>query len=108
MINQVVLIGRIKLLPVNQPEDDLHDADMVLQVMRPFAESDGSYSCDEVLISMWCGQAATMLAHCAVGDLIGLKGRIKQDDPHYLCKVIAEKITVLQPGSLPLMKEKKS
>jgi|GEM_PF-1606084 len=102
MINQVVLVGRIKQMPVIDKDDELHDADMVMQVMRPFASSDGTYACDDVLVSMWNGQAGTLNAGCHQGDLIGLKGRIEQVGQAGLCKIIAEKIAVLQPNSMPL------
>ena len=104
MINQVVLVGRIKQLPQTDDNDVLHGADMILQVMRPFAESDGTYGYDEVIVSMWNGPAMSLKESCTIGTMVGIKGRIEQCKSQFLCKVIAKKIAVLQPGDLPLQK----
>lgn len=100
MLNHVVLIGRIHQMPQEQrSEEGVKKFSFILEVERPFKESDGSYQYDYFTITPWRGIAEQMMDICAENEIIGVKGRLcsynmEQENVSGF-EVIAEKITFL-------------
>ena len=95
MINQVVLVGTIKELPIIRG-DSLQHADMKVEVPRPYRNSEGEYYTDIFTVSLWRGVADTAISQYNVGNVIGIKGRMEIDAETEKAKVIAERVSFIQ------------
>jgi len=102
MLNNVVLIGKIVELPITEKnEKGAKSTKIILEVERPFRESDGEYLTDKFLVKLWKGIAEQIDDLCAIGSIIGLKGRLESnvtfvdDEYDYSYYIIAEKISFL-------------
>lgn len=104
MLNQVVLVGKVAEVPVlSHNHDGKPFTNLLLKVDRGWKNSDGDYESDLLKITLWNGVAQSAVDVCHVGAVVGIKGRIqastimsKENKPHYLCEIIAEKISYLQ------------
>jgi single-stranded DNA-binding protein len=84
MLNQVVLVGRIK---------ELDGDTMIIAIPRSYKNEDGEYDTDYIRIEMNSDNLRDNInAHCSIGDLVGVKGALRTSDMMY---VIAEKVTFL-------------
>lgn len=81
MLNQCVLVGRLK---------ELKDNTLTIAVSRPFKDKDGTYGIDIVKVEIFGTLLSNTKEYCQKGDIIGVKGRIGEHN-----KIIAEKITFL-------------
>lgn len=103
MLNQVILVGRIASeLNVLETEDDKKRASILLAVNRSYKNADGKYDTDFINCILWNGIATNTAQYCKVGDIIGVKGKLRsnnyQDEngkTHYVTEVVAEKVTFL-------------
>lgn len=102
MMNQFVTVGRM----VNNPEiKDLENGNkvssIVLAVQRPYKNAEGEYDTDFLDITIWNGIAKSTCDYCKKGDLVGVKGRIQNNNYEvdgktmHKNEMIAEKITFL-------------
>lgn len=98
-MNSFNLVGRIEMLPVlKETSTGLKTCELRLNVLRNFANSEGIYESDEIVVEVWRGLSETVCASCKEGDWIGVNGRIatrryQKDDKVYLnYAFIAEKI----------------
>lgn len=102
MINQCVLVGKVKDLPeIRTTSKGTSVAHMVVEADRSFRNDDGSLSSDLFKVTLWTGIAEECVSLCKPGDLIGIKGRMqsnvfeKEGRQFYNCEVIAEKVSFL-------------
>jgi len=102
MLNNVVLIGKVIELPVCvKDESGAKKTTLILEIERPFKDSDGLYHTDCFRVQLWKGIADQIVEFCTIGSLIALKGRLEAfvsncdmcDGREY--EVIAEKVTFL-------------
>ncbi len=108
MLNQVVLVGRIKELPVlKETSSGVKLAEMLVEVERNYKNAQGVMDTDTIQCTLWRGLAETAMEQSGVGNLIGLKGRLqgnhfdsKDGNPIYVSEVIAEKISFLHPSDV--------
>ena len=84
MLNQIVLVGRIK---------QVEDRRVVISVPRNSKNENGEY--DNDLIPVLIGEQLTgnVKEYCGEGDIIGVKGKIESLDGNI--KIRAEKISFL-------------
>ncbi len=76
MLNHVVLIGKVYSMPIEKKnKKGSREISFVLQIERPFTESDGSYQFDYVKVCPWKGIAEQMKELCTVGSMVAVKGR---------------------------------
>lgn len=107
MLNQIVLVGRIKEMPiVKETTAGNKVANLLIEVDRNFRNSLGEFEKDLIMCTLWRGVAESTIQVCEIGALIGIKGRLvansfetKDQKPFYYCEVVAEKVSFLQPKS---------
>ena len=91
MLNQVVLVGRL----TNDPEKlDENKSIITLAVSRSYKNEVGIYENDFVNCILWEGIAEKAMEYCHKGDIVGIKGRIKNDENKTM-QIIAEKVSFL-------------
>lgn len=102
MINQCVLVGKVKELPEMKTTSKGNVvAHLLLETDRSFRNEDGSLSSDVFKVVLWKGIAEQCCSLCKPGHLIGVKGRMQTDvyekngKQFYHCEVVAEKVSFL-------------
>lgn len=81
MLNQVVLVGRIKMININE---------LVISVSRNFKNENGEYEDDDIKVYVAISIQNNINEYCKIGDIIGIKGRIERNN-----RIVAEKVTFL-------------
>ena len=90
MLNQVILVGRLK----DEIEWlDEQNAIFTLAVSRPTKDKNGEYGTDMVKIKIVGQMANNTAEYCHKGDIIGIKGRVVTEDDKI--NIVAEKATFL-------------
>lgn len=102
MINNVVLTGKVVELPkMRETPTGIRYANVLLEVMRPFRNSNGNFDSDRISVTLWKGIADTANDVCKIGDLLGIKGRIqsysveKETQTYYNYEIVAEHVSFL-------------
>lgn len=104
MLNQIVIAGRLVKDPaIEELESGKKVAMITVAVPRSYKNEDGVYDTDFIDCQLWGGIAENTLEYCRKGDIVGIKGRLQNDevandDGEIICKttrVIAEKISFL-------------
>lgn len=97
MLNQVVIVGRLKeIIKVDENKFNI-----VVSVYRSFKNKDGEYDVDLIDCEVIGGIANNINEYCDIGNVVGVKGRLKvdyynKDDKSIkIMKVYAEKISLL-------------
>ena len=96
MLNEIVLVGTIKEMPVSNPNDSLHFADMKIECVRPIRSNDGEYHSDVFTVTVWRGVADSAAANYEVGNIVGIKGRLQLDDKTAQPRIIAERVSFIR------------
>lgn len=96
MLNQVILVGTIKQLPVINRDDSLHYADMKVEVPRLARNSEGEYPVDVFSVTLWRGVADMTLGQYSVGNIVGIKGRLEIDEDTEKARIMAERVSFIQ------------
>lgn len=94
MLNQVVLVGRIKNEFEVQMTEKGKQLTLVLEVNRSYKNLDGEYDTDYIPVKILRTMIDSVVENCTKGCLIGVKGRLtklKNDD----LEILAEKVTFL-------------
>lgn len=108
MLNQVVVVGRVKELPqVKETSSGVKLAEMLVEVDRNFKNALGQFETDLIQCTLWRGLAESALEQCEVNGLIGIKGRLqgkhfesKEGSPIYYSELIVEKISFLNTNDV--------
>jgi len=103
MLNQYIVVGRIKELPlIRETSGGNKVSTLLLEVDRNFKNSEGFYETDLFQITLWKGIAETTVHLAEVGCLVAIKGRIqssqyenKEGLQFYNYEIIAEKVSFL-------------
>lgn len=102
MLNIVVLAGKVVELPVlKETANGTKYATVVLEVTRPFKNSNSQYEQDRIAVTMWKGIAETANDVCKIGSTLGIKGRIstfsveKEGQIYYNYEIIAEHVSFM-------------
>lgn len=85
MLNQVVLVGRIK--------EFKEDNQIILEVSRRYKNEQGEYEVDDITINYSDDNYNTIKEYCQLTDMIGVKGRIETRDNQMI--IINHKTTFL-------------
>lgn len=94
MLNQVILVGRVKKeIVIKKLDNDKQVATIELIVQRPFKNEDGVYEADYIECTLYNMVAENTAEYCHKGDIVCIRGRIQTflDKP----MVVAEKVTLL-------------
>lgn len=85
MLNQIVLVGRIKeFKEVNQ---------IILGVSRSYKNEQGEYEVDDITINYSDDTYNSIKEYCQITDMIGVKGRVETRDNQMI--IINHKTTFL-------------
>lgn len=95
MLNQVVLVGRIKELGQVEELEGKKFVSLQLAVPRSFKNEKGEYDTDLVDITLWDSVATNVCEYCQKNDVVGVKGRIGRVNVEFPMTVIAEKVSFL-------------
>lgn len=97
MLNQTILVGRLtKDVEVKELEGGKKVTNITIAVPRSFKNAEGNYDTDFINITLWDSIAQNTSEYCHKGDIIGVKGRIQNnDETEYKNEIVAEKITFL-------------
>ena len=90
MLNQVVLVGRIESM---ETVDEVTTVTII--VPRAYKNVDGNYDSDHIPIQITGNIATNTLQYCKVGDLIGVRGALRNVGISDKVEVVAEKVTFL-------------
>lgn len=93
MLNQTVLVGRLVESPAIEKNKETRGTKIKLAIPRSYKNTEGEYDTDFITCLVWGGIAENVTEYCKKGDLIGVKGRLEQQDSNVV--VVAEKITFL-------------
>lgn len=85
MLNQVVLLGRIK--------EFKKDNQIVIGVSRSYKNEQGEYEVDEITINYSDDTYNSIKEYCQITDMIGVKGRVETRDNQMI--IINHKTTFL-------------
>ena len=97
MLNQVVIVGRIKDKPLTgKLQDGTSFCQIDLVVQRPYKNEEGVYLDDIIPIMLYGYLCDNVAKYCDKGELTGIKARIEMEDNNIILK--AEKITFLAPA----------
>lgn len=103
MLNQCVLVGRVKELPIiKKTANGVKTASLLLDVDRSFKNSNGEIEVDTFNVILWRGIAEECIEICRLGSIIGIRGRLAANVHHasnettyYNAEIIAEKLSFL-------------
>lgn len=77
-MNVVAFVGQIADLPkLRESAQGNKFATMVVNVPRPFMNSEGVYESDEITFTLWKGIAETTTRLAKEGDHVAIKGRLQ-------------------------------
>lgn len=72
MLNQIVLVGRIK--------EFKEDNQIVIGISRRYKNEQGEYEVDDITINYSDDTYQTIKEYCQLTDMIGVKGRVETRD----------------------------
>lgn len=109
MNNAVYLIGRIAQEPeIKESENGKKFSQIRIATPRNYKNEEGVYETDFFNVSLFNGIAINTCEYCKQGDLIGVKGRLenneyedkKTGEKKFSMNVIAEKVTFLSSKNI--------
>lgn len=90
MLNQVVLVGRIKEFKENKKGTNI-----VLTVHQSFKNSNGEYDNNFIEARLLGTIGESTKEYCKANDIIGVKGRLQKLESDSELVIVAEKVTFL-------------
>lgn len=104
-MNVFCFVGRIKEMPeLRQIPSGEKVCNVLIEVERPYANSQGVYEIDTFQIEVWRGLAETLCHTTSQGAWISVKGRVlsrsytKEDKVYYNSVFVAEHIGFIHQG----------
>ena len=94
MLNHVILVGRI--VKIDEIEDK--KITVTLAVNRYFKNVDGIYETDFIKCNLSGSLANNTKEYCEKGDLIGIRGSLRQGVESENLEIIADRVTFLSTG----------
>lgn len=96
MMNQLVLVGRLVTEGGKTGKvDGLEVTQVKIAVPRSYKNDSGEYETDILPVMLTGNIADKTLEYCKKGDIVGIKGRVQQDQESKHSYILAEKITFL-------------
>lgn len=101
MRNMAYLIGKLTNNIELEKEDDKDKARITLAVVREYKNEEGVYETDYIDVELYGTLATHTEKYCKKGDLVGLKGRIRNVNTEHgsTTVIVAERITILSSAS---------
>lgn len=96
MLNQVILVGRLKSdIKVVKDDNGAKYAVITLAIPRSFKNADGEYDTDFISTIAYDNIATNTAEYISKGDIVGVKGRTAKVSQDSELQIIAEKVTFL-------------
>lgn len=96
MLNQIVMVGRIKeIQEIQRDETSRRYTIISIVVPRNFKNEEGEYEDDTFRVKVIGVVAESTTEYCKQGDLIGVKGRLQSNGVNNVPEIIGEKVTFL-------------
>jgi len=92
MLNQIIIIGRLIVLPQFINEDNRNYLQFTLEVNRPYAQADGIFKSDHFKVLAWRGISNKIIEKASEQCMIAVKGSMFMDDDPI---IYAENIQIL-------------
>ena len=101
MLNQLVVVGRVKKVELYEEKNDDGKARnfIELKVPRHFKNEMGEYEADYIRVETLGLAMRETLGMIKTGDLLGIKGRVMSEPDSKIMHVVAEKITLLKSAN---------
>ena len=93
-MNQVLLLGRITNIKIQDTEENTKYIIVKLSIHRPFKNSEGIYDNDYVNVKITGQMAEQCIHYIEEGDLMSIKGILSTTKDDNL-EVVADKVTLL-------------
>ena len=93
MLNQAILVGRVRDIQKTKKENNKECLSLNIAVSRNYKNTNGEYEIDFLNCILWSGVAENVEQFCNIGDMVGVKGRIQ--NINNIPNIIAEKVTFL-------------
>ena len=93
MLNQVVIVGRIK--EFKESKDGERWCDLFLIYSFSIFITSRNYEDDTIRVRLWNTISENAMEYCKKGDLVGIKGRLQSNGKNNILIVVAEKLTFL-------------
>ena len=108
MLNNVILVGRLtKDVELKELDKEGAVARITLAVQRSYKNADGEKEADFIEVTCWNETAKLVKEYSKKGDLIGVKGRLQNNNYEkedgtkvYQNTVVAEKISFLKSAEV--------
>lgn len=91
-MNTVIVLGKL-ISFANRTEDNILVKTMVIEVPRPFANSNGEIENDYFNVELWRGLSEMISENLPLNSTVAIKGRLQSQGTN--CIIIAEKLTFL-------------
>ena len=104
MLNQCILVGRLKNSPIlTKQENGSMKTTILLEIQRPYkVEGLEESESDTIEVVLWSGIAESTVTYCKQGSVIGVKARLVEKTSQCsdgkvfrYCEILAEKITFI-------------
>lgn len=94
-MNNIFIVGRLTREPnVVETETGKKITNITLAVSRSYKNVDGIYETDFIPVILWNDLGSNVVDYCRKGDLLGVKGRLQNNDAGNV-EVVADKVTFL-------------
>lgn len=99
MLNQVIIVGRLIEKPeITKDENGTKKSIITLAVIRNFKNVDGIYDTDYIKCLLFGHMTESVYEYCNKGDLIGIRGTLRQGNEDKELQLIANNISFLCSG----------
>lgn len=102
MLNQTILVGKIKKIDTKELENGGKKTTITLAVTRSWKNSNGEYDIDFIPCVLWNSIAENAIKDYECEDLVAVKGRLQtrnseseKEEKRQIVEVVAEKVTFL-------------
>ncbi len=87
MLNNLVIVGKIKVLPIENEYLDI-------SVQRSYRNTMGDYEYDDFKVHLWDGIKENIIKYAKKDDVIVIKGRLESCEDNI--KIIAERVVFIK------------
>ncbi|MBE6116899.1 MAG: hypothetical protein E7187_08785 [Erysipelotrichaceae bacterium] len=93
MINQTIIVGRLKTLPENFTKDPLKYSEIRIEVERSYRDNRGQPLSDIFKVILWRGISDITAEKYPVGSIIAVRGRLESENGEIV--IMAERVSFI-------------
>lgn len=95
MYNYVMLVGTVESITEINVDNGKY-VELCLGCKRPFKNSDGTYTVDNIIVSFCDFAAEICVTSVREHETVNVKGRVLPVAPHGCCRIIGERIIFMR------------